>query len=539
MPIDLKATSSIPAGVRQALGLSFSVTLYGAVGTGAANDRTPIQAAIDAASAAGGGTVFFPEGTYRVDSTLDLATGVWLRGAGAKSIIQRPASTGTGLPLVKANTCSDCGVADLKIDSGNTNLSGNGTVHFVDCTNSAVERCVIRNTHASTPAVVMQGAQSCWATHNDIDGCGYGLLFGSDSANGSTETNDNVIAFNTVRNVPLDSIFVTASLGSTSTTNNGYRNRIIGNTVTDCGDAGIESGIGMVGTVIEANTVDGSYGPNILVRDNDGTTIIGNICTGNTHEAAGNYGGGIAVLDQTDVSRRISIIGNTCRDNTGAGIMLAPDSTLVGRDFIVSGNHCRDNAGAGINVWAVPGTPVTGNLCAQNGSHGIFIKPVAATGECGMAVSGNTCDGNTGHGIRVQGQYLTVTGNRCYDSSGGSQTHGLGIATSQANYVTAVGNDFSGNATGGISDDAAGVGHTILHNRGHENNRVYESSAFELTVTANFKVGNNLQVAGNVGFYNTAPVAKPTVTGSRGGNAALASLLTALAGQGLLTDSSS
>lgn len=42
-----------------------------------------------------------------------------------------------------------------------------------------------------------------------------------------------------------------------------------------------------------------------------------------------------------------------------------------------------------------------------------------------------------------------------------------------------------------------------------------------------------------VGFFGTTPVSKPTVTGSRGGNAALASLLTALAGLGLLTDSSS
>jgi hypothetical protein len=42
---------------------------------------------------------------------------------------------------------------------------------------------------------------------------------------------------------------------------------------------------------------------------------------------------------------------------------------------------------------------------------------------------------------------------------------------------------------------------------------------------------------GNVGFYNTAPIAKPNVTGSRGGNAALASLLTALANQGLITNS--
>jgi hypothetical protein len=39
--------------------------------------------------------------------------------------------------------------------------------------------------------------------------------------------------------------------------------------------------------------------------------------------------------------------------------------------------------------------------------------------------------------------------------------------------------------------------------------------------------------------FGVAPVAKPTVTGSRGGNAALASALTALASLGLLTDSSS
>lgn len=42
-----------------------------------------------------------------------------------------------------------------------------------------------------------------------------------------------------------------------------------------------------------------------------------------------------------------------------------------------------------------------------------------------------------------------------------------------------------------------------------------------------------------VGFNGTVPVAKPTVTGSRAGNAALASLLTAIAGTGLITDGSS
>ena len=42
-----------------------------------------------------------------------------------------------------------------------------------------------------------------------------------------------------------------------------------------------------------------------------------------------------------------------------------------------------------------------------------------------------------------------------------------------------------------------------------------------------------------VGFFTGTPIAKPTVTGSRGANAALQSLLTALANLGLITDSSS
>lgn len=44
--------------------------------------------------------------------------------------------------------------------------------------------------------------------------------------------------------------------------------------------------------------------------------------------------------------------------------------------------------------------------------------------------------------------------------------------------------------------------------------------------------------APQLGFYGTAAAAKQTVTGSRGGNAALASALTALATIGLITDSS-
>jgi len=48
-----------------------------------------------------------------------------------------------------------------------------------------------------------------------------------------------------------------------------------------------------------------------------------------------------------------------------------------------------------------------------------------------------------------------------------------------------------------------------------------------------------ITTSGALGFFGSAGVPKPTVTGSRGGNAALSSLITALSSLGLVTDSSS
>ena len=61
----------------------------------------------------------------------------------------------------------------------------------------------------------------------------------------------------------------------------------------------------------------------------------------------------------------------------------------------------------------------------------------------------------------------------------------------------------------------------------------WDDDADELTVTG------NLRITEAVGFFNTAPFGKQIIAGSRDGNAALASLLTALAGHGLITDNSS
>lgn len=74
----------------------------------------------------------------------------------------------------------------------------------------------------------------------------------------------------------------------------------------------------------------------------------------------------------------------------------------------------------------------------------------------------------------------------------------------------------------------------------YNNSKTLETVSGGAKTTGAHQITGNLDHDGsNVGFYNTTPTTKQTVTGSRGGNAALASLLTGLAAIGLITDSSS
>ena len=69
---------------------------------------------------------------------------------------------------------------------------------------------------------------------------------------------------------------------------------------------------------------------------------------------------------------------------------------------------------------------------------------------------------------------------------------------------------------------------------------LYRGGAGVLVTDGSMVVGGNLQHNGaSAGFYGTSAVAKPTVTGAKGGNAALTSLVSALAQLGLITDSTS
>ena len=65
-------------------------------------------------------------------------------------------------------------------------------------------------------------------------------------------------------------------------------------------------------------------------------------------------------------------------------------------------------------------------------------------------------------------------------------------------------------------------------------------SGLGATLNLAWTAGNGVVIGGpgqKIGFYGAGPIAKPSITGSRGGNAALASIITALSAYGLITDS--
>jgi hypothetical protein len=121
----------------------FNVRVFGATGDGTTNDRAAIQAAIDAASAAGGGVVYLPKGTYRIGSSLTPtnATGVQLVGAGWATTIK--ITEGMNDWAIKFDgTDTRLRIADLTIDGNCTAQTAGGGVYAV----GAVQ-CLFENVH--------------------------------------------------------------------------------------------------------------------------------------------------------------------------------------------------------------------------------------------------------------------------------------------------------------------------------------------------------------------------------------------------------
>jgi len=101
-------TGAVARTVKSKLGEFISVKDFGAVGNGATNDASAIQAALDAVNAAGGGTVLVPAGTYNISSPLTMYSNTRLIGDGkGVSIIRKTTGATVATSLTANLVCLD------------------------------------------------------------------------------------------------------------------------------------------------------------------------------------------------------------------------------------------------------------------------------------------------------------------------------------------------------------------------------------------------------------------------------------------------
>jgi hypothetical protein len=117
----------------------FNVKQYGALGNGTTDDTAAVQAAITAA--AGGGVVFFPSGSYIINSPLNLSNNnVRLQGAQQSTLYIGASFSGSNLINITGQTCS---VVDLNIRGVSTTYTSNPAADAIQITSS--RGCLVRD----------------------------------------------------------------------------------------------------------------------------------------------------------------------------------------------------------------------------------------------------------------------------------------------------------------------------------------------------------------------------------------------------------
>lgn len=371
----------------------FNVKDFGAVGDGITDDTAAIQAALDAADEAGGGTVVIPEGTFIISSagraaagSLQIHSNTELTGAGmGETILKLADGSDTKISgLIRTAPAGevdhDIVIRDLTIDGNKANTSGEvdglmtgyqpgsalyeyniliDSVEIMNCSRIGF------NPHEQTKNLTIRNSV---AHDNDWDG------FIADYVSDSVYENN--VAYNNGRH--------------------GF------NVVTHSSDMilrnNVAYGNGENGIVLQRGSADAEYISNVLVENN---TVFRN----------GTHG---IELKRVDDSQ---IINNIIYENAEDGIHIEASN-----DNIIAGNEVRDNSRAhpgendGIRVQPYSGsqpgpTTSTGNIIADNTIIADKYASESALSETTYGTSGNIFRGNVISGTYEDDADDTVGGN--------------------------------------------------------------------------------------------------------------------------------
>jgi len=564
---------------------SFFVQAYvdaaGSVWNASTDNTAPINACIAAASAAGGGTVVFPVGRglalgaivvpyagtsgptqvpLRLTGSGPTTNGYWNGSPNGGTILDLRYSGG-GAQVAAIDTR---GAGFLQIDNTTIVNGGSGNYQFFQTTNTTV--------HLDRVTWVGNSANSGTAcVQNAI------LLGGNTSASSTLATNASTAGFqgygSRITNCYFEHINVAVGFGGSA--NGVYLDN---NTVSaSCGSSASHgapyvfygAGLGTGGNVMNGGIVEITHYPYAVSMIDIGAN--------NTQ----NYFFGLGSYDETMGSPTVGAFYFSANSIYN---MVVPGFNDPGLP-ILNGPASASNSVMGSTIvnWSLnKGATFAGqlNTTAQMGvgnsnpqqrldvGSGASFEAIRINGGNSGNGSGSAIEFSAGGSLSAYLGFYSGYGGGTYNSqmyfpttiSFGSSV-AIGQTSGASPRVALDVGDGTGAKFASVDGAASGTGTGAgfeVRNGGavlgfFGNQSAYTGGSYSATML--LEAFNGLVVAGNggtyltlnsgvfqinaghLGFYGSSGLAQPTITGSKGGNAALASLLTYLAAMGLVVDS--
>ena len=351
-------TGAVATTVQTRLEIIKSVTDFGAVGDGVTNDTAEIQAAIDVVLAAGGGTLYFPVGNYKVTSLL-LTSETRLLGAGINATFITGTTGSDIITFPSSGGWGHCAIEHMTLSGGDNQLVVPSTVDYITYIR-------VRNVNFSGPvnACVKVGSQiEEWQFENVLlSGGAYGFKRENTGSNPlfDKSTFTNVICGEQSKN----------GFKIEGTLSNGIT--WINLTINHAREHGFYADIGARSWVfINANTEGGGYGgsdspttgsitaaTNTLVLASATGWVNGDTCT---VRGAGSNGADL-------ITSLTNLVGTTATLAANASITVVAEKTTNAKwdDF-----HFASTIASSANILWIGGVIGTGSTASANLRYGI------------------------------------------------------------------------------------------------------------------------------------------------------------------------
>lgn len=326
----------------------FSVKDFGATGSGnpSDDDRQEIQAAIDAAIAAGGGTVFFPRGTYRITGYIGKnvsapqPTSIILLGeAGAKISCDHPSYSAYGI-FFQGSNWETLGVENLVVEGNNK------TATLIRLTPTGAKRvyadnCETRNANGpnlpivTTPptGITLSGAKVASITNCTVENVSRDAL----SPGGVALACQGVVI------TASDSALIQNNYIKNITHNNQGLQDADGIKVFSTNTSGVFS---RQEAVVQGNTIIDCDGRFIKLQTNGSAVVTGNLCKlESAMTLITNWKGVDSQVANATVTHNTFYIGDTWSGGVSANLFQAntPDSAKVTEPWEGFSNRFENN----------------------------------------------------------------------------------------------------------------------------------------------------------------------------------------------------